>query len=242
MIQDAVSKKRWILQAVVGFMLGRVWLFSMNPFAIAYICASGVYPGSRMIVLCSVLAGVLTKARGLNFIQYIVLIGLTGFVQYVMKKIDGKEGSVLAVACVCGVLNFVFGITMGVLSTNMKEAVWMSLLESLCMIALANVFQWGVRFLLYEDWEKILRNEELISAVSLAALAVYGMPRLFEGVFSIVETLSYLLVLFVGYRYGAASGAMAGAAGGILAEEGWSSSGCTACWGSASAFSGKSAE
>jgi stage II sporulation protein E len=217
MIQDAVSKKRWILQAVVGFMLGRVWLFSMNPFAIAYICASGVYPGSRMIVLCSVLAGVLTKARGLNFIQYIVLIGLTGFVQYVMKKIDGKEGSVLAVACVCGVLNFVFGITMGVLSTNMKEAVWMSLLESLCMIALANVFQWGVRFLLYEDWEKILRNEELISAVSLAALAVYGMPRLFEGVFSIVETLSYLLVLFVGYRYGAASGAMAGAAGGILA-------------------------
>ena len=64
MIQDAVSKKRWILQAVVGFMLGRVWLFSMNPFAIAYICASGVYPGSRMIVLFSVLAGVLTKARG----------------------------------------------------------------------------------------------------------------------------------------------------------------------------------
>ena len=61
---------------------------------------------------------------------------------------------------------------MGVLSTNMKEAVWMSLLESLCMIALANVFQWGVRFLLYEDWEKILGNEELISAVSLGVSGI----------------------------------------------------------------------
>ena len=49
---------------------------------------------------------------------------------------------------------------------------------------MANVFQWGVRFLLYEDWAKILGNEEMISLISLAALAVYGMPRTFEGVYS----------------------------------------------------------
>lgn len=217
MIQGAVSKKRWMVQVATGFLLGRVWLFSMNPFAIAYICAAGVYPGSRMLVLFSVLAGVLTRARGLEFLQYIVLIGLVGFVQYIMKKIDGREGSVLSVACVGGILNFILGITAGALSANMTEVVWTSLLESMCIIALANVFQWGMRFLLYEDWGKILGNEEMISVISLGALAVYGMPRTFEGVFSIVETLSYLLVLFVGYRYGAAAGAMAGAAGGILA-------------------------
>lgn len=217
MIQGAVSRKRWILQAVMGFLLGRVWMFSMNPFAIAYICASGVYPGSRTIVLFSVLAGVLTHVRGLEFVQYVVLIGLTGFVQYVMKKVDGKEGSVLSVACVSGILNFVLGITTSMIASNTMEVIWLSVLESLCIIALANVFQWGIRFLLYEDWEKILGNEEMISLIALTALAVYGMPRAFEGVFSIVETLSYLLVLFVGYRYGAAAGAMAGAAGGILA-------------------------
>lgn len=217
MIQGAVSKKRWMLQVVIGFLLGRVWMFSMNPFAIAYICAAGVYPGSRMLVLLSVLTGVLTRARGLEFLQYVVLIGLVGFVQYIMKKMDGREGSVLAVACVSAVLNFILGIVTGVLSANTTEVVWTSLLESMCMIALANVFQWGIRFLLYEDWGKILGNEEMISMISLGALAVYGMPRTFEGVFSIVETLSYLLVLFVGYRYGAAPGAMAGAAGGILA-------------------------
>lgn len=217
MIQGAVSKKRWILQVVIGFLLGRVWLFSMNPFAVAYICASGVYPGSRTLVLFSVLAGVLTQARGLNFIQYIVIIGLAGFVQYIMKKVDGREADVVSVACVSAILNFILGVAASAVAANTLQLVWMSLLESLCIIALANVFQWGVRFLLYEDWEKILGNEEMISMIALLSLAVYGMPRIFDGVLSIVETFSYLLVLFVGYRYGAAPGAMAGAAGGILA-------------------------
>jgi len=202
MIQGAVSKKRWILQAVMGFLLGRVWLFSMNPFAIAYICASGVYPGSRTLVLFSVLAGVLTKARGLDFVQYVVLISLTGFVQYIMRKIDGREGSVISVACVSGILNFILGTATGVITVNTIDAIWMSLLESLCMIALANVFQWGIRFLLYEDWEKILGNEELISMISLTALAVYGMPRTFDGVFSIAEMLHTLCVLRI-YSSGA---------------------------------------
>lgn len=217
MIQGAISKKRWILQAVLGFMLGRVWLFSINPFAPAYVCAAVVCPKSRTPVLLAVLAGVLTEARGLDFIQYIILIGLTGFVQRVMRQIDGKEGSVLSVACVCGILNLILGVTTGVVATNTTELIWLNVLESLCIIALANVFQWGLRFLLYEDWDKILGNEEMISLISLAALAVYGMPHAFEGIFSIVETMSYLLVLFAGYRYGAAPGAMAGAAGGILA-------------------------
>lgn len=217
MIHGTVSRKRWILQAVVGFMLGRVWLFSINPFAIAYLCAAGICPGSRTVVFVSVLAGVLTEARGLSFVQYVLLVALTGFVQYMMQKIDGKEGSVLAVACTAGVLNLMLGITTGVVSGRTAEVVWTSLLGSLCIIALANIFQWGIRFILYESWEKVLGNEEMISVITLLALAVYGMPRMFEGVFSFVETLSYLLVLFIGYRYGAAPGAMAGAAGGILA-------------------------
>ncbi len=217
MIQGALSKKRWMLQTLLGFLLGRVWIFQINPFAIAYLCTSGIYPKSRTSVLGAVLLGVLTKAKGLDFVQYILLITLIGFVQYVMRRVDGKEGSVLAVATMAAILNMVFGGTVAFVSTNTTEALWLSVLESVCILALANVFQWGVRFLLYEDWGKILGNEEMISGIALTALAVYGMPRTFEGVFSIVETMSYLLVIFVGYRYGAAAGAMAGAAGGMMA-------------------------
>ncbi len=217
MIQGALSKKRWILQAVIGFLLGRVWVFGINPFAIAYLCASGVCPGSRMMVLGSVLFGVLTRAKGLDFIQYTLLIVLIGFTQYMMRKMDGKEANVLVVATVAAILNVISGSTVAIMSANTGEIVWLSILESLCVLALTNVFQWGVRFLLYEDWGKILSNEEMISAITLGALAVYGLPKTFEGVFSIVETISYILVIFVSYRYGAAAGAMAGAAGGMMA-------------------------
>ncbi len=217
MLQGAVSKKRWILQAVIGFLLGRVWIFSINPFALAYIAASGIYPGSRMVVLFAVLAGVLTKASGIAFVQYILLILLAGFTQYVMRKADGKEGSVLAVAGISALLNLAMSLTVGAVTSGIQGVFLVSLLESLCIIPLANVFQWGLRFLLYEEMDMVLGNEEMISLIALAALSVYGMPRIFDGVFSVVETLSYLLVLFMGFRYGAAPGAMAGAAGGILA-------------------------
>lgn len=219
MIQRALSKKRWILQGMIGFLLGRVWIFGINPFAIAYLCTAGICPASRWSVLLSVLAGVLTKAKGLDFIQYTLLVALIGFVQYVMRRVDGKEGNVLVVSALAGVLNVILSGTVAVISANTMQIVGFSILESLCVLALANVFQWGVRFLLYEDWGKILSNEEMISTIGLAALAVYGMPmpQMLAGVLSVVETMGYLLVIFVGYRYGAAAGAMAGAAGGMMA-------------------------
>lgn len=217
MIQGALSKKRWILQTIIGFLIGRVWIVTINPFAIAYLCTAGIYPGSRSAVLGAVLFGVLTKAEGVAFLQYSLLIFLIGLTQHIMRKLDGKEASVRSVAVAAGVLNAILGIAIAQISANPLEQIWLSVLESVSVIALANVFQWGVHFLLYEDWGKVLSNEEMISAISLMALSVYGMPQLWEGIFSVVETMSYLLVIFVGYRYGAAAGAMAGAAGGMMA-------------------------
>ena len=221
-MNGAVSKKRWLMEIGIGFMLGRVWVFSINPFGLAYLCASGVYPAGRGLVFLSVLAGFITKAKGLDFLHYVMMTGLLWFVQKIMKKVDGKEGSCQAVAAIGGILNVVLSVTTGFLQHGTTSVVFTAALESICLIAFAYVMQWGLRFLLYEDWERELSNEEMISVLVLAALSVYGMPRLFDGVLSIVETMSYLLVLFAGYRYGAAVGAMAGAVGGILSVAGGS--------------------
>ena len=221
-MNGAVSKKRWLMEIGIGFMLGRVWVFSINPFGLAYLCASGVYPAARGLVFLSVLAGFITKAKGLDFLHYIMMTGLLWFVQKIMKKVDGKEGSCQAVAAIGGILNVVLSVTTGFLQHGTTSVVFTAALESICLIAFAYVMQWGLRFLLYEDWERELSNEEMISVLVLAALSIYGMPRLFDGVLSIVETMSYLLVLFAGYRYGAAVGAMAGAVGGILSVAGGS--------------------
>ena len=101
-MNGAVSKKRWLMEIGIGFMLGRVWVFSINPFGLAYLCASGVYPAGRGLVFLSVLAGFITKAKGLDFLHYIMMTGLLWFVQKIMKKVDGKEGSCQAVAVIGG--------------------------------------------------------------------------------------------------------------------------------------------
>ena len=106
-MNGAVSKKRWLMEIGIGFMLGRVWVFSINPFGLAYLCASGVYPAGRGLVFLSVLAGFITKAKGLDFLHYIMMTGLLWFVQKIMKKVDGKEGSCQAVAAIGGILNVV---------------------------------------------------------------------------------------------------------------------------------------
>ena len=33
-MNGAVSKKRWLMEIGIGFMLGRVWVFSINPFGL----------------------------------------------------------------------------------------------------------------------------------------------------------------------------------------------------------------
>ena len=117
-MNGAVSKKRWLMEIGIGFMLGRVWIFSMNPFGLAYLCASVVYPGGRSLVFLSVLAGFVSQAKGLDFLHYIMMTGLLWFVQKIMKKVDGKEGSCLVVAAIGGILNVALALE-SVLSTRM---------------------------------------------------------------------------------------------------------------------------
>ena len=108
------------------------------------------------------------------------------------------------------------GILNSILAVNTWEVFWLSILESVMVFALANVYQWGVHFILYEEWNQLFNNEELISLLILAVTALYGLPRQADMIFSISGTLSYFMILFMGYRYGASTGAIAGAAGGIL--------------------------
>ena len=113
-------------------------------------------------------------------------------------------------------LNMAAGILNSILAVNTWEVFWLSILESVMVFALANVYQWGVHFILYEEWNQLFNNEELISLLILAVTALYGLPRQADMIFSISGTLSYFMILFMGYRYGASTGAIAGAAGGIL--------------------------
>lgn len=202
--------------AGIGFLLGRVWLFGTNPFAVAYfagICGEGI---SARLIAAAVLLGMFTESDGLGLLKYIVLFSLVIFADSWQKRAERENLSPLFFAVLCGGLNFLLGAALSLLSVNTWEMFAVSALEGVAVFALANVYRWGLRFFLCGEWRRFPGNEELISILAIAVTALCAVPRPLEDVFSVVGTLRSLLVLFMAYRYGAATGTMAGAAGGIL--------------------------
>ena len=216
------KKERWtpdvrkVVLAGIGFLLGRVWLFGINPFAVAYFastCGEGI---SRRWIAAALLLGMFTEADGLGLLKYIILFSLVVFADSWQKRAGHENLTPLFFAIFCGALNLMLGAALSVLSVNTWEMLAASALESVAIFALANIYRWGLRFFLCGEWRREPGNEELISILALAVTALCAVPRPLEDIFSLVGTLCCLMILFMGYRFGAATGTMAGAAGGIL--------------------------
>ena len=208
--------KRYLLLLVAGFLTGRVWLYGINPFGVALFAAVAAERKGRKLLALFVLAGMFSSTEGLSLIKYLTLFLLVLSLEKIQEKWTSHTGQAVYLALLTGGLNMAAGILNSILAVNTWEVFWLSILESVMVFALANVYQWGVHFILYEEWNQLFNNEELISLLILAVTALYGLPRQADMIFSISGTLSYFMILFMGYRYGASTGAIAGAAGGIL--------------------------
>ncbi len=207
---------RLVGMLVLGFLLGRVWLFEISPFSIAFFAAICGEKRGRKSIALAILTGMMTSADGIGLVKYIALFSLILAIDYMQERIGKGRLTPLLLAVLCGGVNLLLSIILSVLSLNTWEMLWLSILESVAVLALSNIYQVGVRFLLFEEWWKELTNEELISLLVLGFTALYGVPDVADSVFSVTGTISYFVVLFMGYRYGAATGAVAGAAGGVL--------------------------
>lgn len=208
---------RLAIMLAIALLFGRVWLFQINPFAVAFFAAMCAENRGKKSVALAVLVGMMTSAEGLGLLKYMMLFSVVLAIQYIQEKMGKGTLTPLLLSGLCGGINLLLGIVLSALSLNTWEMIWLSVLESFAVLALANVYQCGVRFFLFEEWWKELSNEELISCLVLVFTALYGIPHVADSVFSVTATISYFLVLFMGYRYGAATGAVTGAAGGVLA-------------------------
>ncbi|MCH5266426.1 MAG: SpoIIE family protein phosphatase [Lachnospiraceae bacterium] len=215
--QGVTVDKRLIGLAGIGFLLGRVWLFRINPFGVAFLAAVCAQRRGKKVTAFAVLLGMVTSMDGIGLLKYMLLFSMVLCLERLQKDRRRMKNAPLVLSLLCGTLNLLLGVVNSILAVNSWEIFWMSVLESVAVLALANVYQWAIRFFLYEDWSGMPGNEELLSVLVLIFTALYGIPREADSIFSVIGTISYLLVLFMGYRYGAAVGAVTGAAGGVLA-------------------------
>lgn len=207
---------RVILLWVIGLLVGRAWLFQINPFGVSLAAvAFGEKRGHKGLVLF-ILFGMFSNMSGLILVKYVVLFSLMLVLWNMYERWTSRYPSAFCVTILVAVCNMLFGLVNSVLQDTTWEMFWLSLLECVAVFTIVTIYQGGVHFLLCENWAKQLGNEELISILALVVTALYGIPRDIDFIFSISGTLGYLLVIYMGYRYGASTGAIAGAACGVL--------------------------
>lgn len=217
-------QKRMLLQIVLGFLLGRVNLFGINPIGIAYFAASYTEEGSKIPVGISVILGMLTVfpmenvlSSGMAMLAVILAVDLLE-----KRNLTVRMGH--AALLLCAAVGVLTAFRLSLMPHSQYE-IWMGFLETILALVCTRVLYDGLHFLLHAKKGQSLGNEEIISLVLLVAFGVLGLPNIIIAQISVILIVVYLLTLIMGYCYGTGAGAVAGAIGGcVLVICGWESS------------------
>ncbi len=208
-------QKRMLLQVIMGYLLGRVSIFGLNPIGIAYFAAGFAKGGAVLPVGIAVFFGMMGSMRietALCGGMVMVSLGLVADILNT-RDIHIKMGHAALISAASSAALWIFQIYMMPYS---EYDVWYAVLGSVLIIAFTRIFDDGVHFVLYANKKSEFSNEELISVVIMTALAIWGLPKfVYDGV-SFMQVVIYLLLLLAGWCYGAGTGAVAGVAAGIL--------------------------
>ena len=206
---------RGILISLIGIIMSRTMLFDMNPIAIGYFAAGYTYKKCRPYLVVAMLAGLYTMGEPVVLIKYGLIMLVIAFVTYISEKKD-KLLSILAISILSGLITTTFSISNGMMSLEYKKIIILGLLEGALVMSLANMFFLATDFIRTANRRQLLSNQELLSVAMLGGCFLYGLPEVPGYTFSLVESVAYLLIVVVAYKYGAGAGAVTGAACGIV--------------------------
>lgn len=217
-------QKRQLLQILLGFFLGRVDIFGINPVGIAFFAVCYSEAGAKIPVGIAVTLGMLTAFP----LDDVVIRGMAMLA--VMITVDLLEKQQVAVRL--GHAAVLLGASVGALAgmrlylvPHDRYDVMLAVIETVLAVACTRLLYDGEHFLLYGKRGQSLGNEEMFSLILLGAFTVLGIPsRDFLGI-SWLLTAVYLLTLMMGYCYGTGVGAVCGCiCGAALLISGWDSS------------------
>lgn len=219
-----VIQKKMLLQIVLGFFLGRVNLFGINPIGIAFFAAGYTEEGVKIPVGISVVLGMLTVfpmenvlCSGMAMLAVVLAVDLLE-----KKNVSVRMGHAALLLCFAVGALTAFRLY---LMPHSRYDIWMGFLETVLALAATRILYDGIHFLLHSKKGQNLGNEEVISLVMLGAFGVLGLPDIIIAEVSVILTVTYFLTLIMGYCYGTGTGAIAGAIGGcVLVVCGWESS------------------
>lgn len=155
-----MNKKRagaWI-QALVGFLVGRIWIFGFNPFAVSFFVL-GMEAEGGILVPVSILLGIASTASPLELTKYMIVL-LILYLPYVGKKEREHKKSVWFRASVlAGLVTMGVGYVSAFMTFERDKILMLSSCEGLLVFLISFVVQ---AFLQIEETPIVKKDYESI--------------------------------------------------------------------------------
>ena len=210
----SIGKRAFVIN-LLGVVMARAVLFSMNPVAVAYFAAAYIEKSMRFVVLVSTIVGMALVLPLAELTKYVAILMVVVVVTGLVERRKNRMHPV-AMGGLAGIVTIALGISNAMQYVNPEQHIYLALIEGILVFTLSNVFHTGMSYVMTSEKGDPLGNEELISISILLAIIVYVIPTGGTLEFSFVETAAFLLALFMGYKYGAGAGSIAGAACGTV--------------------------
>lgn len=207
--------KKEIGLSVVGLLMGRVLLFSINPMAVGYFIALCGQRRCRAFYLAAVGIGMAMVMPPVQLFTYMTTMIVVLFVISATEK-KGRILTLLQSSGLAAVFLFAIELARKGVSELTQEDLIVLVAEAGLILVSAYLFEVGIHYIFHCKKGQPMNNEELISIVLLLGIAVYGMPVVTMYRFSIIETAVFLILLILGYKYGAGAGTIAGVVCGTI--------------------------
>lgn len=207
--------KKEIGLGIVGLLLGRVLLFSINPMAVGYFIALCGQRKCRALYLAAISIGMAMVMPPFQLFTYIGTMILVLFVISATEK-KGKLLSLMQSSGIAAIFMFTIELAGRGVSELTQEDLIVLIAETGLILVSSYLFEVGIHYIFHCKKGQPMSNEEVISIILFLGIAIYGMPAITIYRFSIIETAVFLTLLILGYKYGAGAGTIAGVVCGTI--------------------------
>ena len=211
-----------VLAALVAAVINRAVLLMMNPFGIAYFVSAYIRGSSRLLLTAGTLTGMCSVLPVKIFLKYTGIIAGIIVIEKILK-ICRKKAEPWVMALICAFLVTMAGTAYtlgmnGFYMENAQRALLVNALEGLITGCLVLIFDRGVQIIYQKGETAQPDNEAQLSLGCLIGTSVYAIWGYGLEKYSVTEAVIFFLLLFMGYKYGSAASAVAGAfAGAVMA-------------------------
>lgn len=207
---------RLILLQCIGFILTGCTIYGYAPIGIGYFGAMYATGQCRFITLLTTTVGLSCNLGYIDCTKYImamlIIAGITSIYESYRKENISTYVSGAIVAISVGLMEFtdIFLSFNNEINTYIVGA-------GVCVLAgaIMVVFARGIEGVLNNRGENEIQSEEMIGISVICGICFYYLVTSINVPYSIVESITFLLMLYFPYKYGAGIGAIAGAGFGI---------------------------